>query len=133
MWRVVCVTRLREDDLMIGRWHALVIDCPEPAELADFYQQVLGMVRVQDEADWVVIGYSAERPGIAFQRAPQLQAPNWPDPNSPQQMHIDVRVDDLDAAEAEVLALGARRLPSDATEFRIFADPVGHPFCLVLW
>jgi hypothetical protein len=28
--------------------------------------------------------------------------------------------------------IGARRLPADRAEgFRVFADPVGHPFCLV--
>ncbi|APU15793.1 MULTISPECIES: VOC family protein [Actinoalloteichus] len=118
---------------MIGRWHALVIDCPEPAELAGFYQEVLGMVRVQDEADWVVIGDAPDRPGIAFQRAPEQQAPRWPDPHSSQQMHVDVRVDDLDEGERAVLALGARRLPSDSSSFRVFADPSGHPFCLVRW
>jgi hypothetical protein len=41
-------------------------------------------------------------------------------------------VDDVDAAERAVLALGATRL--DAAHeggFRVFADPAGHPFCLV--
>jgi Glyoxalase-like domain len=31
-----------------------------------------------------------------------------------------------------VLALGGRRLPAERESgFRVFADPVGHPFCLV--
>ncbi len=40
---------------------------------------------------------------------------------------------DVDEAERQVLALGARRLidPPDAEDFRVFADPAGHPFCLV--
>ncbi len=51
----------------------------------------------------------------------------------PQQLHLDVEVDDADEAELAVLALGATRLPdpSDAEDFRVFADPAGHPFCLV--
>ena len=34
-------------------------------------------------------------------------------------------------AEPKVLALGARRLPGEGGDFRVYADPVGHPFCLV--
>ena len=48
----------------------------------------------------------------------------------PQQFHLDIRVADIDAAEAQVLALGAARLPSTEPGFRVYADPAGHPFCL---
>jgi catechol 2,3-dioxygenase-like lactoylglutathione lyase family enzyme len=118
---------------MIGRWHGLIIDCPDPSALADFYQELLGMIRVQDDGDWVVIGDAPDRPGVAFQRAADLRAPRWPDPDHPQQMHVDVRVDDLDEAESKVLALGATRLDGGGKQFRVYADPVGHPFCLVSW
>jgi hypothetical protein len=41
-------------------------------------------------------------------------------------------VDDADAGERAVLALGARLLQGESgTGFRVFADPSGHPFCLV--
>jgi hypothetical protein len=46
-------------------------------------------------------------------------------------MHVDVLVDDIDAGEAKVLALGATRLPGEGRGFRVYADPAGHPFCLV--
>ncbi|MEV6493611.1 VOC family protein [Actinoplanes sp. NPDC051633] len=91
------------------------------------------MQRVQDEGDWVVIGDAPDRPGIAFQRVQTFRAPDWPDPAHPQQMHVDVRVDNLDEAEQKVEALGASRLPGGGDRFRVFADPVGHPFCLVSW
>lgn len=46
-------------------------------------------------------------------------------------MHLDVIVDDLDNAEADVLGLGATRHESQpGTSFRVFLDPAGHPFCL---
>jgi catechol 2,3-dioxygenase-like lactoylglutathione lyase family enzyme len=117
---------------MIGRWHGLVIDCPDPARLASFYEELLGMQRVQDEGDWVVIGDAPDRPGLAFQRVPAFRPPLWPDPEHPQQMHLDVRVDDLDRGEQQVIALGGRRLDAGADTFRVFTDPVGHPFCLIL-
>jgi hypothetical protein len=46
-------------------------------------------------------------------------------------MHLDVVVDDLDAAEKAVLELGATRHEQQPGEtFRVFLDPAGHPFCL---
>ncbi|SDD29817.1 VOC family protein [Glycomyces harbinensis] len=116
---------------MIGKWHGLIIDCPDPAALATFYQELLGMIRVQDEGDWVVIGDAADRPGVAFQQIPDYRTPTWPGGERPQHMHFDVKVDDLDEGEAAVLKLGARRLEGGTETFRVFADPVGHPFCLV--
>jgi catechol 2,3-dioxygenase-like lactoylglutathione lyase family enzyme len=116
---------------MIGRWHGLVIDCQDPSALASFYEELLGMQRVQDGQDWVVIGDAPDRPGVAFQMAADHRPPTWPDPAALQQMHFDVRVDDLDQAEERVLALGARPLADDGGTFRVYADPAGHPFCLV--
>ncbi|MEU4558920.1 VOC family protein [Actinoplanes sp. NPDC023936] len=118
---------------MIGRWHGLIIDCPDPATLASFYEQLLGMQRVQDEGDWVVIGDAPDRPGIAFQRVADFRAPSWPDPAHPQQMHVDVRVESLDEGAKRVAELGAVRLAGGGDTFRVFADPAGHPFCLVAW
>lgn len=116
---------------MTGRLHGVVIDCPDPDALAGFYQRLLGMVRVNDDGGWVVIGDAPDRPGLAFQQIDDFRPPTWPDPKVPQQVHLDIAVDDLDAAEAEALALGARRLAGGGARFRVFADPVGHPFCLV--
>jgi hypothetical protein len=69
---------------------------------------------------------------ISFQRAPGYQPPAWPDPASPMQFHVDWVVDDLDGAEQRALSLGARKFDHqpEPDDFRVFADPVGHPFCL---
>ena len=117
---------------MIGTLHGIVIDCPDPDSLATFYQELLGMQRVQDDEDWIVIGDAPDRPGVAFTRVPNYRPPTWPDGDRPQYRHFDVRVADLDAAEATALELGATRLPGDGLTSRVFADPVGHPFCLIL-
>ena len=117
---------------MIGKWHALVIDCEEPDPLAAFYQELLGMIRVEEDADWITIGDAADRPAVAFQRVDRLVRPQWPDAEHPQQMHLDIMVEDLDAAEAEVLRLGAASLGAGTDTFRVYTDPSGHPFCLVL-
>lgn len=116
---------------MIGRLHGIVLDCPDPGALAAFYQELLGMQRVQDEGDWVVIGDAPDRPGVAFERVDHYRPPTWPEGDRPQYRHFDVRVEDLDAAETAALALGATRLSGGGATSRVFADPVGHPFCLV--
>jgi catechol 2,3-dioxygenase-like lactoylglutathione lyase family enzyme len=115
---------------MTGRWHGLVIDTPDPRGLATFYQEILGFVRVQDEDHWVVIGDAADRPGLAFQLAPDLQPPGWPGNGPPQQMHLDIAVDDIEQAEEQALSLGAVRLAGGGGSFRVYRDPSGHPFCL---
>ncbi|MEP6599302.1 MAG: VOC family protein [Actinomycetota bacterium] len=115
---------------MIGRLHHVVIDCPDPAALAAFYSELTGLPVVYNADDWVVLGAAENTSGIAFQLAPDLQPPQWPDPDHPQQFHLDVMVDDLDAAAARVLASGAREILTGNSR-RIFADPAGHPFCLI--
>ncbi|HTE74160.1 MAG TPA: VOC family protein [Actinomycetes bacterium] len=116
---------------MIGRLHHLVIDCPDPRGLAQFYAQLLGQPVTFAEDDFVVVSRDNRTSGLAFQLAPDFVPPSWPDPALPQQMHLDVMVDDLELAEAAVLALGARVLSEPGAGSRVFADPAGHPFCLI--
>ncbi|WP_211303683.1 VOC family protein [Pseudosporangium ferrugineum] len=116
---------------MIGRLDTVVIDCPDPRALARFYTELLGMHVVHDEDGWVVIRTDSDGPGLAFQKAPDLVPPQWPDPARPQQFHLDVRVDDIEKAEQRALAAGAERLDGQGDTFRVYADPIGHPFCLV--
>ena len=57
----------------------------------------------------------------------------WPSAERPQQLHLDFDVPDLDVGEAAVVALGAVKHEFQPGEtFRVYLDPVGHPFCLVL-
>jgi hypothetical protein len=65
-----------------------------------------------------------------IQQVSGYNAPRWPDPARPQQAHLDITVDDLDAGEQRALGLGATRLDGGGEMFRVFADPAGHPFCL---
>jgi catechol 2,3-dioxygenase-like lactoylglutathione lyase family enzyme len=117
---------------VIGRLEKTVFDCGDPRALAAFYAAVLGMRVNEDSADWVVIGAEPGARQLAFQRVAGWRAPEWGDPQRPQQLHLDIRVDDVEAAERAVLALGARRLPGELEgRYRVFADPAGHPFCLV--
>ena len=115
---------------MIGRLYEVVMDCPDPKALASFYAALLGWeVRYEDD-DWVTLG-QGDSPRIAFQRVDDHQPPRWPDPAFPQQLHLDIFVVDLDDADRQILAQGARRL-RDGDTSRVYADPAGHPFCVSL-
>src|ERR1041384_1456289 len=110
---------------MVGQLRSVVLDCPDTSELASFYEKLLGAERLAGgDENWVVIVASGTR--IAFQRAPEYRPPVFPAPHGSQQFHLDVLVEDVEAAQAAVLELGARlvREENDDT-FRVFADPVG--------
>ena len=113
---------------MIGRLHHLVIDCADPLVLATFYAELLGQRVTYRSDDFVVVSPDDTTSGLAFQLAPDHQPPAWPDPARPQQMHLDVMVEDVAAAGPLVLALGATKLDGPG----VYADPAGHPFCLCL-
>lgn len=113
---------------MIGKLTTFVIDCPDPRALAEFYAELTGLKVDAEVEDWVWLGDSPPR--MAFQRALDHKPPRWPDPEFPQQYHLDIEVDDIATAEPKVLALGATRLPGGGESFRVYADPAGHPFCL---
>jgi catechol 2,3-dioxygenase-like lactoylglutathione lyase family enzyme len=111
---------------MIGRLHHVVLDCPDPHALAAFYSELLGLPVTYRSDGWVVVARNDTTSGVAFQRAPDHLPPRWPDPEQPQQFHLDVMVDDVEVAGLQVLALGARHLDGP-----VYADPAGHPFCLI--
>jgi hypothetical protein len=67
---------------------------------------------------------------IAFQHAPTYKASRWPDPAYPQQLHLDLHVQDGAAAHERAERLGAIRLPEMGGSCPVYADPAAHPFCL---
>ncbi|MET8981933.1 VOC family protein [Streptomyces sp. NPDC004539] len=108
----------------------VVLDCPDPRTLAGFYAYLLGGTLEGDD-DWITL-ILPTGPALAFQQAPGHTAPAWPSGDHSQQFHLDLTVSDLDTAEKEALALGAKPLDAEDRErgFRVYADPAGHPFCL---
>ncbi|MBV2364019.1 VOC family protein [Streptomonospora nanhaiensis] len=115
---------------MVGRLAAVVLDAADIGTLARFYSELLGLPILSEEDDWIDIGEPGGGTRVSFQYAPDHVPPQWPDPAHPQQLHLDVRVDDIEEAERRTLALGAKHVHSD-TAFRVYTDPAGHPFCLV--
>ena len=117
---------------MIGEFRSVVLDCPNASSLASFYEELLGMERIIDRDDWVALQKPGGGPRVSFQQIEDYNPPQWPGQVVPQQLHIDVTVKDLDEGERQVLALGATDAGYREDDFRVFLDPAGHPFCLVI-
>ncbi len=123
---------------MIADLQCVVLDCPDPRVLAEFYRAVLGGEVDRPDRRWSVdeAWSTLHTPGglvLCFQGVPDHRPPTWPGSERPQQFHLDFGVADLDAAEEQVLARGATLLDGGAgtRSWRVYADPAGHPFCLV--
>jgi hypothetical protein len=113
-----------------GRIARIVIDCPDPAALAAFYEEFLDMrVRIMDTPERVEISGDPAGIVLAFQRA-QFAPAAWPDPAHPAQLHLDLTFDDVATAGALAEQLGATRL-SVGDFHSVYGDPASHPFCLV--
>ena len=99
----------------------------------DIYAELLGKEVTFEGDGAAMIGVDGDQP-VLFQEVEEYVAPQWPDPAHPQQLHLDVNVDvdDLEEAERQTLGLGATRLPGSGENWRVYADPAGHPFCLYL-
>lgn len=113
---------------------ATVLGTPDPRGLAEFWGELLEWEVRDSEPAWVSIGPpGGDDPGLSFQLEADHVPPVWPPQPGEQQvqLHLDVRVDDLDAAVGRALALGATEAahqPQD--DVRVMLDPDGHPFCL---
>jgi catechol 2,3-dioxygenase-like lactoylglutathione lyase family enzyme len=111
----------------------VVLGAPDPHALAAFYRRLLGFELVKEEPQWVVLRAPNGGAGLSFQEETAYMRPTWPAGARDQQMmvHLDIAVDDLEAAGTHALAAGATPAayqPQD--DVRVYLDPAGHPFCL---
>jgi catechol 2,3-dioxygenase-like lactoylglutathione lyase family enzyme len=118
--------------MAIATFGAVVLDCPDPTALGRFYASLLGGELEAERNEWVELKGAAGGTVLAFQAAPGHVPPKWPSGEDSQQFHLDLMVPDLDAGERQVLELGATVLDAadHSRNWRVYADPAGHPFCL---
>jgi len=111
------------------RFSGVTVNAPDALALAGFYAEITGGVAAGD-AHWATSTGLGGR--IGFQQVDDFRAPQWPDGEVPMQMHLELLVDDLVATDARVVAAGAIRFEfqPNADHCLVYADPVGHPFCL---
>ena len=115
------------------RLNSTVLGAPDASELAAFYERLLGWERGTNKPGWVTLQPPLLGTGLSFQSEPDCVPPVWPSQPSEQQimLDLDLAVDDLDAAVAWAVEVGARLADFQPQEdVRVMLDPVGHPFCL---
>ena len=116
---------------MPSRFTELVIDCADPARVAEFWAGVLEYA-VIDRGPQGEVEIGGKRAG-----APTLVFVPVPEPKTVKnRVHIDLNPTGADqAAELErLLALGARRVDVGQTAevtWVVLADPEGNEFCLL--
>lgn len=114
----------------------IYVGCPDLLDgaagnlvLADFYHAILGWDRYEAYGDFFLTRSPKFRIGFNDSGWSDARPPRWPDPNFPQQAHLDILVPNVDASAEQVVTRGGTLLQSGA-EHEIYADPAGHPFCL---
>ena len=121
----LCLFPAKQEPSLMG----VMLDCPDAKTLSAFYAELLGKPITYEGEGVAMIGEDGKQP-VMFQQVENYHAPHWPDPAHPQQFHLDVTVDDIEAAEAAVLKLGANRLDHTGENWRVYTDPADKPFCL---
>lgn len=123
-----------------------VLDTTDVRVLAEFYRGLLGLryrpgdeppEQGGDDADWLVLRDHEGVNRLAFQQVDRLERATWPDPEVPQQLHLDTTVPSLEELHRQrerAESLGAHLLldrSGDPEEpLFVLADPAGHPFCI---
>jgi catechol 2,3-dioxygenase-like lactoylglutathione lyase family enzyme len=125
------------------------LDTTDARGLADFYRQLLGLRYrpgdeppsdgALDDADWLVLVDDDGKRQLAFQQVATLPRSTWPAHDVPMQLHIDFAVptvEDLHRHRRRAEELGATvlldRTADDGEPLYVFADPAGHPFCILV-
>lgn len=114
---------------MANRWSGVTIDCVDTALVARFWSELLGREPGPSEEGWVYLGERDDPlPRLVFQPVPE------PNPGKVR-IHLDVEVDDIAAAIAQVESLGGRSTGERHDYLEgvvvVMTDPEGHEFCLV--
>ncbi|RVW08085.1 VOC family protein [Prescottella agglutinans] len=116
--------------MAVGHLGSITMDCADAPALARFWCDVLGGSITNSNEKFV----SVKTPDtmLTMIRVPDYRAPSWPDNAVPTQIHLDLVVDDLDAAVTEAVRLGARLAAEQYAleKCRVLLDPAGHPFCV---
>jgi hypothetical protein len=117
--------------MTVGTLWSVTFDCDDAGKLAAFWADVLGGKIAHTSDNFVGV----ELPNglwIGAYRIDGYRRPSWPDGEPPKQFHLDLSVEDLDAAEAAAVEAGAAKAEHqpEPDRWRVLLDPAGHPFCI---
>lgn len=115
------------------RLQTVNIDCADAEAMAAFFGRLLGWEVTYRDGGFVLMRDPDGGVGLSFQVIEGYRAPTWPEePGGQDKMvHLDIRVEDLDASVAYAIGCGARLAAYQGrADLRVMLDPAGHPFCL---
>jgi catechol 2,3-dioxygenase-like lactoylglutathione lyase family enzyme len=123
-----------------GRWVGLAIDCADAGPVARFYERLLGFeVGDFSPPHWAQLWDPEGGVHLNIQGEARYERPTWPERPGEQakMLHLEVQVEDLDAAVALAVGSGGSEAPwqppdRDRARIRVVLDPAGHPLCLFL-
>jgi hypothetical protein len=120
----------------IGWIREVVLDCPDPWVLARFWARLLGGAPVEWYPGWVTLEPPPHGQRLSF------QATATPLVQDMARVHFDILVEDLTDAHVRVVSAGAVLIDEHVSPrpgpdgkpvpWRVYRDPVGHAFCLVV-
>ncbi len=106
-----------------------VLDCADPALLAEFWAAALGYVNVGSAGAYVAL-YPPDRngPKLLLQHVSEAKL-------AKNRMHLDIETPDIHAEAARLIDLGARRVTDTAcheqgSTWLLMIDPEGNEFCI---
>jgi hypothetical protein len=113
-----------------ARLAGVSLDTTDPSGLASFYRELLDLEIAFESDDFVALKGAGI--WLTTQRVETYRAPDWPDGDPPQQLHLELAVVDLEAAQAAAVAIGATpaAVQPRPESWRVLLDPSGHPFCI---
>lgn len=114
----------------IARLAGVSLDSDDPMGLAGFYRELLGLEIMYESDDFIALKGAGVY--LTTQRVGDHRPTDWPDGLVPKQLHLELSVDDVEAAEAAALAIGATKaaVQPSPEQWRVLLDPAGHPFCI---
>lgn len=110
----------------VGQCYAITIDVEDLDRSAQFWSAVLGLKGARRGGSYLYFERQGGGPIFCLQRVPEKKT-------AKSRMHIDIAVEDADAASARVEGLGGKRLQvveESGTRWIVMADPDGNEFCL---
>ncbi len=116
--------------MAIAALKMVTLDSSNVPRDTQFWSAVLGweVTHAQDEYAMLTGPHGV---ALGLGSVPDHEPPGWPNARGTKQFHFDLAVDDLDAAVAECVGLGAAFPDEQPGEtWRVLLDPSGHPFCL---
>jgi hypothetical protein len=127
----------------IGWIREIVLDSPDPWALARFWAALLGGTPVEWYPGWVTLEPPPNGQRLSFQGVSGQAAASRHD-GAPESagVHFDIFISSMDSAHDRVIAAGGTfagehvspRCGADGgvISWRVYRDPAGHLFCLVV-